>query len=145
MMNLKLRTVMIIAVIFGAISSTFTLAVFAELVLPDGYVRYVALGLFGGAAVIAAGGLVWFLRTALIEWERHDEQTRDMVSADKHELIFVRSEDSVRPCKKLGESHIRLTVVPAHRRRALPLEHAQLDPVLYQSLSNGGNSNEHIR
>jgi hypothetical protein len=144
MMNLKLRTLIIIGVIFGAIFSTSTLAVFAELALPGGYVRYVALALFAAAAVIGGGGLMWFLRTALIEWERHDEQTRDIILTDRQELMYVRSKDKIRPFKELGEHQMRLVVVPALRRNAIPLEDAQLDAALYHRLSHGGGSNEHV-
>jgi hypothetical protein len=143
MMNLKFRTTMIIRVIFGAVASTFTLAVFSELVLPAGYVHYVALGLFAGATIIGAGGLVWFLKIALVEWECHDEQTKDIFAVDRHELMFVRSEAKVRPLRELDEYQMKVVVIPAHRKRAMPLEDAQLDAALYHRLTNGGKSNAH--
>jgi hypothetical protein len=143
MMNLKFRPLMIIAVIFGAISSTFTMSGLAELALPDGYVRYVALGLFAGAALISAGGLIWFLRTALIEWEHHDEQTRDIVSVDSRERLFVRFDEKGSQFRELGEHRVKPVLVPAPRKRAVPLKEAQLDGVLYRRLLNGGNSHEY--
>jgi hypothetical protein len=143
MMNLKFRPLMIIGVIFGAISSTFTISGLAELALPNGYVRYVALGLFAGAALISAGGLIWFLRIALIEWGHHDEQTRDIVSVETHQRLFVRSDGKGSQFRALGEYHTRPVLVPARRKPAVPLEEAQLNRTLYRRLVNGGNSHEH--
>lgn len=143
MIELRFRPLMIIGVIFVTIFSSFTIAGLSELVLPDGNVRHVALALFAGATMISSGGLIWFLRTALLEWERHDEQTRDIVLVDSCERVLVRSDGKVGELRASGEDHTTPIWIPAYRKRPVPLEEAQLDAALYHLLKDGGNTYEH--
>ncbi len=138
-MNFESRPSMIIRVIFIAIGASFGLAAFTEAALPDGYVRYVALLSFVGAAAVGGGGLVWFLKNALSEWERH----RDVIPLDEHAHILIRSDDGqTQQVRELGEQQLRSVVVKAPRKRAVLLEEAELEAPLYQLLSNGGNSHD---
>ncbi len=137
-MNFESRPLMIIYVIFIAIGASFALAAFTEAVLPDGYVRYVALLSFIGAAAVGGGGLVWFLKNALSDWERH----RDIIPLDEHAHILVRSDDKQVQVRELGEHQLKSVVVKAPRKRAVLLEDAELEAPLYQLLSNGGNSHD---
>ena len=134
-MNFESRPLMVVRVIFIAIGASFALAALAEVALPDGYVRYVALLSFIGAAAIGGIGLAWFLKNALSDWERH----RDIVPVGEHEHILVRSDDKQVQLRELGEPQLKSVVVKAPRKRAVLLEDAELDAPLYQLLSNGSN------
>ena len=137
-MNFESRPLMIIRVIFVAIVASFALAALAEVALPDGYVRYVALLSLIGTVVIGGGGLAWFLKNALSDMGRH----RDIIPLDEHEHILIRSDDKQVQLRELGEHQLKSVVVKAPRKRAVLLEDAELDAPLYQLLSDGGNSHD---
>jgi hypothetical protein len=135
-MKLEPVALMIVAVIFGAIVATFLMAVLAEVALPDGYVRYVALALFVGAGLICARELSSFLNKALYEWG----SSRDLVSINKQERILIRSDNRASLFKELDGRYLESVWVPSRPVDAQPLDDAVLEQAFYNRLSNGGNS-----
>lgn len=141
-MNLKFRAMLIVGVFAGAVFSTGTMAAITELALADGYVRYVALGLFIGAGIVSGVGLAWFLAIALTEWQHRDEQTSDVLAVDPQERLLIRSEGT-NPFRELDQRWVKPILIPAQRRRPIPLEEAGLAEAVYQRLVNGGNSRDY--
>lgn len=143
-MGVKIKTAILISVIFVAVGYAGTLAALTEVGLPNGLVRYVALVLFAGWTAIAVGGLGWFLGAYLTEWSRYHELNKDLVTYDDPDRTFVRSSEKSGNFSRIDQHSVTdIAVVPARRVHPGPLEDAGLDENLYRRLLEGGNSDEH--
>jgi hypothetical protein len=136
----KFRVLLIVAVLYGAITSAWCIASLTEWLLHDGYVRYVALVLFASITVIVSGGLSWFLVTALVEWRRQSEHDQDLVRMSRQDRVFVRPNGGSGEFRELGAPPMMHVVIPARRKRPVLLEDAGLDDELYDRLSKGGSN-----